>query len=1786
MRVVRVCIEMIVALALGTAVSAVWADMPALGIKLRDMKRRKVPIVVAAVVIAVLVPTISVYADQPNLSSGVGQNSGSNSSSIDSVDLQTGRLIIHLPLPILSPQRGGHLSVGFSLIGNAPVWSVVTQDQGPFSTFCQNVTDSTTGCWMPNFGSRNTNLGNFANGLSDTTQLEWSLDVQFNRQIVTEFTTTQTVLSANESNHFLTTPDGGNHHLQDISSAGDGSQWMTIDGTGYEVFLGNKDTHGIYTSGTIVDRTGNRYTLNLDRTYGCSGSPKTGETICADVLRATQIEDVNGNLYTLMNPNSGVLEAGSDTKGIAIPTQVTPGIASTACPGGTGASSFPVSYLGYQGSLQTITECYAHFAISTGFGQPGIAEYSKTNGATLLTAAIMPDGLKYTFSYDSYGNLTAVGLPQGGTITYTWVTNNFALGNCGNAAQYSRGVQTRTLNDANGHSYIWNYRYTPLSSSGTITNTVTDPNRNDTDVVFSAYSTPQGGSVTGATACSGLVQTATRVYKGTGNARTLLAETDVQYQAQAMKADVESATDSTPIVGNIYATTSTTTNAVAGLTKKVVRTPDTGLGSGKPFFGQTLKELVYDWGVGTPGPMVKETDSAFQWQIDSRFLAADILDLPASVVVKDGRGNKTGETDYTYDGSVNLVASGVTTQHVAAPNPVRGNITTIARWLNTRTGSAVTKPFNFYDTGERVDDIQPANWNADHRTEFRYDATGTYVTEVDMPSTNNSVIAGLPTVAHIAKTQYDFDTGLVTSATDESGNVTTFGYDNMGRRAYQINSDGGQATFNYNALGAVLPNLETDVFPGTIDSTSNLSTLTNITDTDVTYDGLGRPIRTRKLLSTTGSGTSANYVRATVDVVFDAFSRPLSTTSPYLTTSDTTYGVTQSQYDALGRVVNVTQADNSVVTNTYDLALPGVAGLCSKVQDEAGKRREACTDALGRPTAVIEDPDGLPLETDYAYSTVENDPTAANGSQKTTVTQKGRPGNAGSAYRVRTSVYDSLGRLLSATNPETGTLGYSYDDNGNVLSKIDARGVVANYTYDQENRLELLSFQNAPAGTANGCWIYDVSSFPNMGSFYNPVGRLVVSSEGCGTVFNGYSYDSMGRVTSHLQCAGDANSNPTGCGDQAVTYNYLGDMTSLEYQNFYNLKYTYDESGRVLSAIDGNGYVYANNIGYTASGAVTGISTPTFGYNYVYNKRFQLSQLAIGSTAASLLVKDYNYNPGSDNGNVISVTDENDGRRSQAFGYDALNRLTCAQAGVTSLSSSCTGTGAWGDSYQYDDFGNLTAKTATQGVGEQIAMTVDATTNRIKTAAGKTYTYDLAGNIINDGTRAYTFDASNRLLSAGNMHYTYGPGGERITKSDGTTYFYGPGGQLLTTFNPDGSQSNYVYLGGVRLARIQWAGSNSIATSDIKYYLSDALGSTDKFVDKDGKTIVADQDFFPFGGTVPGVGKASNSNHFLFTAEERDPESGLDYFGARYYNNVVGRWISADWSAGPSAIPYANFTAPQSMNLYSYAGNNPSSTRDVDGHFLLSRVVEPFECYVCDTSPEGEDGGEDLGDEPDIVDVNVGPCTLCASSSDGGTEPVPDLQIDSLTLSWSTYQATLFLPDEKKDIHLGAVETIPTIMLPDNVLISCTCDMKAPLRGQDYVNAGLLALTGPGMAGLWNADLDFIGDYAKAALAAGTFAAEFAPASAVENYTTTYIGKVGDLQEMGLLDAAGNSNEIPFTNVLGNTGYSGAMQDAFINGAMESTANGGGIMAINPGAATGTFAQELQTLFGAGFVPY
>ena len=187
------------------------------------------------------------------------------------------------------------------------------------------------------------------------------------------------------------------------------------------------------------------------------------------------------------------------------------------------------------------------------------------------------------------------------------------------------------------------------------------------------------------------------------------------------------------------------------------------------------------------------------------------------------------------------------------------------------------------------------------------------------------------------------------------------------------------------------------------------------------------------------------------------------------------------------------------------------------------------------------------------------------------------------------------------------------------------------------------------------------------------------------------------------------------------------------------------------------------------------------------------------------------------------------------------------------------------------------------------------------------------------------------MTSTASTTYVYDGDGNRVEKLGGKIYWYA-GGEVLDETDATGSTTNnnfneYFYFGGSRIAR---RGSSD----NVLYYLADQLGSArviaKVLAGQNTATMCYDADFEPYGGEHAYTNTCVQN--YKFTGKERDTESGLDNFGARYYASTTGRFMSPDWALRPIAVPYATFGDPQTLNLYTYVENSPLNRIDADGH--------------------------------------------------------------------------------------------------------------------------------------------------------------------------------------------------------------------------------------------------------------
>ena len=560
--------------------------------------------------------------------------------------------------------------------------------------------------------------------------------------------------------------------------------------------------------------------------------------------------------------------------------------------------------------------------------------------------------------------------------------------------------------------------------------------------------------------------------------------------------------------------------------------------------------------------------------------------------------------------------------------------------------------------------------------------------------------------------------------------------------------------------------------------------------------------------------------------------------------------------------------------------------------------------------------------TSYSYSALDNLTRVTQGSQS------------------RTFVYDSLSRLTSATNPESGTTSFSYDKNGNLTERTDARGVEATYSYDALNRLTERSYSYT--GTDSGVSLETTRvdyAYDNCGAYSE--GRLcsVTAKKGTTVVSKtAYAnYDALGRVGKSTQTTGNQ--------DYTMRYGYdrAGNLISQTYPSGKVVETAYDEVGRVAGVKRQGGSWYAGAaagatgaIGYEPHGGIRQFRLGNLLWEQRrYNARLQPTRIGLGTVEATgdtlvatatgtvptagLLLLNYSYGTTANNGNVVSqqiqVGDSLD--QTQTYTYDKLNRLT----GATERRS---GTETWSQTYQYDVYGNR-AVTAGRNHGSHQALTpsaltsFNASTNRLLGGAA----YDGAGNLTLDwGGRRFKYDGDNRMVSFDttgvntDATYHYDGEGRRVKRVVGgvtTTYVYNAGGQLVAEYATSGTP-----LPGIRYLTPDHLGSTRVVTQAV------VSGS-------DGG-VVSRHDYLPFGEEIGSLGGRTAALKYSatgpaqkFTGKERDNESGLDYFGARYFSGAGGRFTSVDPALAIS------LKDPQTWNRYVYVKNRPLTYVDPNG---------------------------------------------------------------------------------------------------------------------------------------------------------------------------------------------------------------------------------------------------------------
>ncbi len=505
--------------------------------------------------------------------------------------------------------------------------------------------------------------------------------------------------------------------------------------------------------------------------------------------------------------------------------------------------------------------------------------------------------------------------------------------------------------------------------------------------------------------------------------------------------------------------------------------------------------------------------------------------------------------------------------------------------------------------------------------------------------------------------------------------------------------------------------------------------------------------------------------------------------------------------------------------------------------------------------------------------------------------------------------YDALNRKIAMVSPDMHGVNYTYDAVGQLTKQTDAKYVPFAFTYDSIGRP--LTKGRTDTTAENVSYVYDTGT--------NGKGRLNKATYLGGSA--SFTYDATGAEVASAKVIDGITYNVT------RKYDALGRLKEVSYPDGVSKGvYTYNTTGQLkgVSLVTGGiTKVVISNQQYNAQGQVTRID---YGNGvvalYTYDTMsFRLkTQRVTDKTGKLLQGNDYTYDP---KGNIIRVDDKVK-LTAKVYTYDERDRLKSSKDGAEAVIA-----------YAYDKLGNLIKKGSLTYTYGQNGAGVHAVTS---ITDGSLMTYDANGNMLTLSTpvktQYFTYDGSNRLVKVEQKlagatakttvaQYAYDGDGGRTTKT-----VYSPTTKV-TRYVGDlhdessGVKTDYVFTGGARVAAYDG--------SKLRWFIGDHLGSTSTVLDESG-VVKEKTEYTPWGEVkkYDNFGNTSEVAWFYFTGKRLDDESGLIYFGARYYAPKLGRFITADTIVQD---PYN----PQTLNRYSYCNNNPINLVDPTGHSWLKK---------------------------------------------------------------------------------------------------------------------------------------------------------------------------------------------------------------------------------------------------------
>ncbi len=633
---------------------------------------------------------------------------------------------------------------------------------------------------------------------------------------------------------------------------------------------------------------------------------------------------------------------------------------------------------------------------------------------------------------------------------------------------------------------------------------------------------------------------------------------------------------------------------------------------------------------------------------------------------------------------------------------------------------------------------------------------------------------------------------------------------------------------------------------------------------------------------------------------------------------------TEFEYDKTGRMI--------LSRNWQD----GQAMETSTMFDQAG-RAIAKTDDLGRTTRYVYDEMDRLVQTLYVDGTRTKTTYNAFGKETSKTDQAGR---------VTRYEYDALDQLTAVVDVLDHRTEYRYNEDGGLVYQEDANDQITRYEYDGlERRVAVIR----PLGQRSE-------------TTYNKAGNVVQTQDFDGDIIT-YEYDKTNQLLAkHYVSEGHTTTFTTAANGRERT---VTDERGLTHS-------TYDERGRLLEKVEPDG----RSIAYTydgATGKVATVTTPSGTTRYRYNSLGQLAKVIAPEGETT-----YAYNA---IGNLAEQRLPNG--VTQAYQYDNLNRVEVLET------KAADGTVLARYAYTYDAVGN---KTAVEELGgRKVEYTYDALyrltkeviTDSVNGNRAIEYVYDNVGNRLTkrdsiEGETTYSYNNNDWLLSettgGQSTSYTYDNNGNTLTKTgvgEQTVYVWNDDNQLTgatVTTGVETKQLSYRYnTNGIRVSSVvdgqetrylvdenrpyaqvleEYATNGTVQTRYIygdvldliaqtrsgasAFYLEDGHSGVRQLSDAAG-AVTDTYTYDAYGDLLQSTGNTQNS--YLYRGEQTDPNLGMQYLRARYYNQGLGRFASTD--------PFEGWQeSPISRHRYAYANVNPVMHLDPTGKFSLPELSQ------------------------------------------------------------------------------------------------------------------------------------------------------------------------------------------------------------------------------------------------------